>query len=280
VALLSLAGALLAAVCFGAASVLQAQGSRTVPASEGIDPWLLHRLLGSWPFVAGLGLDLIGFIFELAALRTLPLFLVQSAVAASLAVTAVLAARVLKESLTGREWAAVAAVCLGLAGLGVSAGREGSSDPGGRFDLALGLGLVVVVLLALPVARRPEPVRSIGLGVAGGLGFGVVALAARTLTDVSPAALIRNPSLYLLIAGGLVGFLLYTTALQRGSVAVATTALVVGETVVPAAVGTLVLGDRARPGLAWLAVVGFVLAIAGAIALARFGDLERRPAGS
>ena len=122
--------------------------------------------------------------------------------------------------------------------------------------------------------------RNEGEGVAGGLGFGVVALAARTLTDLSPAALIRNPSLYLLIAGGLVGFLLYTTALQRGAVAVATTALVLGETVVPAAVGTLVLGDRARPGLAWLAVAGFVLAIAGAIALARFGDLERRPAGS
>jgi drug/metabolite transporter (DMT)-like permease len=278
VAALSLIGALLAAVCFGAASVLQARGSRTVPAAEGIDPRLLHRMLRSWPFLAGLGLDLLGFIFELAALRTLPLFLVQSAVAASLAVTAVLAARVLGESLAPREWAAVVTVCAGLALLGVSAGREGSSDPGGRFDLGLALALLGVLLLALLVARRREPVRSIGLGVAGGLGFGVVALAARTLTDLRPVALLRNPSLYLLAAGGVVAFLLYATALQRGAVAVATAALVLGETVVPAAIGTLVLGDRARPGLAWLAVTGFLLAIAGALALARFGDVERRPA--
>ena len=274
---LSLLGALLAAVCFGTASVFQAQGSRAAPTAQGLDPRLITRLVRSRPFLLGLGLDGLGFLFELAALRTLPLFLVQSCVAASLAVTAVVAAKVLGERLRPREWLAVGAVCLGLAGLGVSAGREGSSDPGGRFDVALAIGLAAIGLLAALASRWGEPIRSIALGVGAGLAFGVVALAARTITDWHPLVALIEPSLYLLAAGGGLGFFLFATALQRGSVAVPTAAMVLGETVVPAAVGTLVLGDQARPGLTWLAVVGFALALAGALALARFGDVEEHP---
>ena len=81
---LSLIGALLAAICYGTASVFQARGSRAAPTATGLDPRLMTRLLRSWPFLFGLGLDGLGFLFELAALRILPLFLVQSCVAASL----------------------------------------------------------------------------------------------------------------------------------------------------------------------------------------------------
>jgi hypothetical protein len=40
----------------------------------------------------------------------------------------------------------------------------------------------------------------------------------------------------------------------------------------PAAIGVVWLGDRTREGLTWLAVLGFVVAVAGALALARFGE--------
>jgi drug/metabolite transporter (DMT)-like permease len=269
----SLIGALLAAVCFGAGSVLQARAARDAPDSAGIDPRLLVRLLRSWPFLAGIGLDTVGFACELAALRTLPLFLVQAAVASALAVTAVLAAYLLRERLGRLEWAAVVVVCAGLALLGISAGPEGSTDPGGGFDVAMALGLVGLGLVAMVAARAGEPVRSIALGGCAGLSFGVVALSARTLTDLAPAQLVREPSVYLLAAGGVLGFLFYTTALQRGSVTTATAAMVVGETAVPAAIGLAVLGDSARPGLAPVAVFGFALAVAGALSLARFGEL-------
>jgi drug/metabolite transporter (DMT)-like permease len=199
---------------------------------------------------------------------------VQAAVASALAVTAVLAAYVLHEQLGRLEWAAVAAVCVGLGLLGVSAGREGSTDPGGGFDAAMAIALVGLGVVAVFTARAGEPTRSIALGACSGLAFGVVALSARTLTNFAPAHLVREPSLYLLVAGGVLGFLFYTTALQRGSVTSATAAMVVGETAVPAAIGLIVLGDRARPGLGPLAVFGFLLAVAGALSLARFGELK------
>ena len=67
---------------------------------------------------------------------------------------------------------------------------------------------------------------------------------------------------------------LHTVALQIGSVNGATAALVVGETVVPGILGVLWLGDASRPGFAWVAVLGFVVAVAGAVAVAWFGEPE------
>jgi hypothetical protein len=57
--------------------------------------------------------------------------------------------------------------------------------------------------------------------------------------------------------------------------------MVVGETVGPALVGVIWLGDRTRAGLGRLTVLGFVVAVAGALALARFGEApEAVPDGS
>ena len=76
-----------------------------------------------------------------------------------------------------------------------------------------------------------------------------------------------------MVAGG-VALLSYSIALQRGSVTQATAPLVVGETVAPAIVGLLLLGDHPRAGWEVAAVVGFVLAVGGALALSRHGEVE------
>jgi hypothetical protein len=46
------------------------------------------------------------------------------------------------------------------------------------------------------------------------------------------------------------------------------------ETLLPAVVGYAVLGDRARPGFLPVAVVGLLLTLAGAVALARYSEPE------
>ena len=93
--------------------------------------------------------------------------------------------------------------------------------------------------------------------------------------------LLTDPATYGLLVAAAVALLTYSTALQRGSVTQATASLVIMETVAPALVGRLLLGDHPRPGWGWVAVVGFVLAVAGAITLSRHGDLaeEVLPAG-
>lgn len=66
--------------------------------------------------------------------------------------------------------------------------------------------------------------------------------------------------------------MLYATALDGGSVTVATAAVVLAETAPPAVVGVLLLGDSTRHGMEEIAALGFVLAVFCAVALARFGE--------
>ena len=74
--------------------------------------------------------------------------------------------------------------------------------------------------------------------------------------------------------------MLYATALESGSVTVATAAVVLAETAPPALIGILFLGDHTRPGLAPLAAVAFVLAVTCAVLLARFGEAGENAGGA
>ena len=107
----------------------------------------------------------------------------------------------------------------------------------------------------------------------------MLAVAARVLTGYSPAVLFRDPAAYALAAAGIVSFLFYASALEGGSVTVAVAAVVLVETVPPAAVGVLLLGDKTRHGLAGVAIAGFIVAVVSAVMLARFGQSERQGQG-
>ncbi len=288
--LVSLVAAVAAAVCYGIASVMQAVAVRAAsrrPPGGGpagtplgsVDPGLVVRMLRQWRFVASLGLDLIGFLAQLVALRRLPLFAVQAMVAGSLAVTAVLAAWLINVQLAWREWLAVAGVVVGVGLLGASAGAEGAKAVGEPFKLALIAAVAVVGVAGVLASRLGRPARTPVLGAVAGLGYGVVAVAARVLPGYSPAELIRDPAAYAAVAGGVVSFMLYAAALDNGSVTVATAAVVLAETAPPALIGILFLGDHTRPGLTLVAVVSFVLAVTCAVLLARFGEAGENAGG-
>ncbi|MFE9307150.1 hypothetical protein ACFYM5_05550 [Streptomyces sp. NPDC006706] len=265
--------ALGAAVCFGTATVLQAIAARAAAdTGGGGEAALLLRAVRQWRYLAGLGLDGLGFLLQIAALRSLPIYVVGAALAASLAVTAVAASRLLRVRLSAVEWSAVGVVCAGLAMLGLASGTEGREDGSATLKWAMLGAALAVLLLGAVAGRLPERVRALLLGLGAGFGFGVVEVAVRLIDSLAPSALFTNPAAYALLLGGGAAFLLLTSALQRGSVTTATAGMVIGETIGPAAIGVVWLGDRTREGLAWLAVLGFAVAVAGALALARFGE--------
>lgn len=264
--------ALGAAVCFGTATVLQAMAARAAGSGGGGEAALLLRAVRQWRYLAGLGLDGVGFLLQIAALRSVPIYAVGAALASSLAVTAVVAARLLRVRLSRVEWGAVGVVCAGLAMLGVASGTEGELDGPGALKYVMLAVAVGVLLLGLGGGRLPERGRSSLLGLGAGFGFGVVEVAVRLIDSLAPSELLANPAAYALLLGGGAAFLCLTSALQRGSVTTATAAMVIGETVGPALVGVVWLGDRTREGLGWLAVLGFLVAVVGALGLARFGE--------
>lgn len=269
--------ALGAAVCFGTATVLQAMAARAADTGGGGEAALFLRAVRQWRYLAGLALDGLGFLFQVAALRSVPIYAVGAALASSLAVTAVVAARLLRVRLSGSEWGAVAVVCAGLAMLGVASGTEGDRSGPGWLGYAMLAVAVAVLLTGLGGGLLPERGRALLLGLGAGFGFGVVEVAVRLIDSLAPSDLVADPAVYALLLGGGAAFLSLTSALQRGSVTTATAGLVIGETIGPALVGVVWLGDRTREGLAWLAVLGFLVGVAGALALARFGEAPQEP---
>jgi drug/metabolite transporter (DMT)-like permease len=278
---LSLLAALLSALCYGVASVMQAIAVRAASrrsmavaaeAGQGVDAGLLVRMLRQGLFLASILIDLVGFIAQLVALRRLPLFAVQAIIAANLAVTAVFAAWLMRARLALREWLAVGGVVVGVGLLGLSAGSEGASKVGSEFELGLIVAVAAIGVTGFAVARLPNPVRTPALGAIAGLGYAVLAVSARILPGFGPLELVKSPATYTLVAAGIVSFLLYATALEGGSVTIATAGVILAETMPPAIVGVIFLGDTTRHGLTAVAGLGFALAVVCAVALARFGE--------
>jgi drug/metabolite transporter (DMT)-like permease len=286
VMLASLTAALVAALFYGIASVMQAvtvhEASHRPPENIAgrVDPGLVPRMLRQWRFVASLCLDALGFVAQLIALRRLPLFAVQAIVASNLAVTAVLASLLIGAALSWREWLAVTGVVAGVGLLGSSAGAEGASQAGTVFKIALIVAVAGLALCGVAAARLRDPLRTLLLGTVAGLGYGVLGTAARVLNGFEPLTLLRDPAAYAVAAAGIVSFVFYATALEGGSVTVATAAVVLAETLPPAAVGVIFLGDKTRPGLEPAAVAGFLLAVTSAVMLARFGEAEHGARGA
>ncbi|MFD4796213.1 DMT family transporter [Streptomyces anulatus] len=266
--------ALTSAICYGTASVLQAVATRSAGpgTGSGLDPALLSRSLRQWRYLVGLCLDGIGFLLQIVALRSIPLYAVGSALAASLAVTAIASVRLFGIRLSRTEWGAVTAVSAGLAMISLASGPRADLAPPAALGWSL-LAMVLVVLLSgALLGRLPGRPRALLLGLGAGLGFGAVEVAVRLIDSLAVPGILIGPALYALLVGGATGFLFLTSAFQRGSVTVATAGMVLGETIGPALVGVVWLGDRPREGLSWLAFAGCAVAVAGALALARFGE--------
>lgn len=263
-----LAGALFAALAYGAATVLQALGVRRFADVPAGTSWAARLWVGRL-YAAGLAVDGAGFLASVLALRTLPLFVVESAVASSVAVTAVLSAVVLKQRLSRREIAALVVIGIGLVALASSA-REGSASRPAHLGAVL-LASVLIVALVLAAGWRSQRHGVALLSVAAGLGFGGLGIAARVL--VLPAVwwhVVTDPALIALVAHGILSTTAYALALERGKATTVAAVTVTIETVVPALVGLAWLGDGVRHGSGWVvvAVLAFAATVGGSIALA------------
>jgi hypothetical protein len=223
--LVGLGSALIAAVLFGAGSIVQAIAARNVPISAGASHRLVVGLLRQPVFLASVALNLSGFVFHLIALRTIPL-------------------------------------------------DVGDAQEGDGFVLGVIVALAVIAGSAVVASRYDGAEATAVLGLMAGFGFAGVSVCARVLPDLEPSTVVGSPATYALGLSGGLAFLIYSLALQRGTVTGATGPMIVTQTVTPAMIGVLWLGDNIRPGWTAPAIVSFAVTAVGAVALARF---ERAP---
>jgi drug/metabolite transporter (DMT)-like permease len=255
--------------------MLQAVGVRHARRFRAIDPRLLLSVIRSLTYVLGLFLLMLAFVLTLVALRTTALFVVQALSAASIAVVAALSVLFFRVRLHWVEWAAVAAVCTGVALLVISqrSSTATSLPPVGPW--AVFGAAVAIVVVAFTASRALDGAALPGL--LAGLAFGDTAVASRVLArlDGSLPALLTNPATYSIVVSGLIGALLFATALQRGSVTAVFGLSTVGQTIGPAVIGWLLLGDSVHHGMVPYAAVGFGLAVVGALVLGRHAHPEQ-----
>jgi drug/metabolite transporter (DMT)-like permease len=264
--ILPLSAALAAALAFGIASVLQHVGARQPAVRKRIGLGLLADLVRQPLFLAGVVLDAAGFALTFLALRRLPLFAVESAVASAVAVTAVVAGRWLGDRLTTAERWAVAAVVVGLCLVAGSALPEGPPTLATAPRLLLLAGVPSLAAVGMWLSARlggrwAAPV----LGGLAGVGFAAFGVAGRVLPS---SGVLTDPLTWAAAAYVGLGLVLYGAALQRGSVTAVAAAATAVEALVPTIVG-LALADGARAGQAPLAAVGFVLTLGATLALIR-----------
>ncbi len=271
--ILALACALVAAVGYGLGTVLQAAGARRAAVAEHLDVMLMARLARQLPYLGGLALDAVAFIAALVALRTLPLFVVQAAVAASIGVTALTAVRVFGFRLRAPDKLAIGALIFGLGLLCVSARGQRAAHLTPFAGRLLLLGVVVVAAGGVVAARRRDSHAGVALAACAGLGFAGTAIAGRAVHLPTPAwHVVGQPAAIALVLYGVCGMLMFASALQRGSITGTSATMFAVQTIVPAIVGLLALGDRTRPHFELIAVIGFGLTLGASLSLARYTE--------
>ncbi|MGI8522223.1 MAG: hypothetical protein ACR2K3_02790 [Nocardioides sp.] len=266
-----LGAGLLAATLFGLGAVIQAHAVRRHGGAEhDLLSFVRRSLRDPRMWFVGV-LYLVGFSMHVVAIRLLPLYLAQAAVAVSLVVT-VAAATVLGERLGAAAWLAIGVVATGLVLLALGAGDAGPSITSARFVVILWAGVLALLLLGGLLRHGSAAV----LGALAGLGYAGIAISVRSVEGSAPLPAVAGA--LALCCFGVVSFWLYSTALSRATVSSVTAPLIVGQTCTPAVVGLLALGDHVRSGWWPGIVIGLVLATAGAVALGRDEHAPIEPA--
>jgi drug/metabolite transporter (DMT)-like permease len=267
---LSWLGAIVACLGYGVASVLQSVAAKR--AAEVVGLTGLALIIKQVPYLLGLAADGLGFAGNVVALQRLPLFLVQSIVAASVGVTAVIAS-LRGARLSWKDWASLAVLGLGLVFLTVTAVPTAAARISLIDDWIILVSAIVPAVVGLVGFRMKGRASAIVMSCAAGLGFTGVALASRGVgANGLSWTLLLDPLLWAIIVHGAIGMGFFTVALQRDSVILVTAISLVFEVVLPSSVGIVLFGDAIRPGDMPLAIAGFVLAIGGAASLSRFAE--------
>ncbi len=260
-------------VAYGFANLLQSIAATRIDMHQAFSPWLLLRLGRHKVYLVGIGCQFTGFALALLARRDLPLFLVQSAVAAGLGVTTLLGVLILKWQLPRAEVGLLVLLCAGVAGLIVSAKPAESRALGTGGIIGLVIVLLAIAATGFFAVHLHGARGSVAFGSLAGLAFGAAAVASRPLASASSVQqFLMDPLLYLVIAHSLVGQLLLGMAMQRGSTTAAVAGMDAAAAVPAAIIGLLFLGDGIVAGREWLAAAGFLATLAAVLGLSYYAE--------
>jgi drug/metabolite transporter (DMT)-like permease len=242
--------ALLAALTFGFAVVLQKHAAVEVPDELAGRPALLVRLVQRPLWLLGLVASIGGFGLQAAALQHGSLIVVQPLITTSLLFTLLLASAWYHEAISPSEWLGVGLVLGGLViFLALAAPSEHSlavADASGWLALVAAVVVTTGVTVSLGL-RATGRTRAALLGVAAGISDAFMAVLAKAFTDsfhhgVGGVFLTWTP--YALVVAGITALLLTSTAYQAGHPTVSLPIITVLDPLVGSVIGVLLFGEH------------------------------------
>lgn len=253
-----------AALLYGVGAVLQGAGARRCDAAEGARG--VAAIVGQAPYLGGLGCDVVAWALTMYAIHHLPQVAVQTTLAASVAVTAVLARCFLRSPLRTLDAVAIALGLAGLVMVGMAAGPVRERDSLILTETVLTTVVPFAAFLGVVAVRRAGPVARAAVA---GLLFSLGAASARTLEMTThPLALLAQPTAWAVVGYAGAGLVVHARSLEAGSVGPVTAALWSSEILVAAAAGFVLFGDRVRPGAWLIGLVGVILSVGATVLLA------------
>jgi drug/metabolite transporter (DMT)-like permease len=268
---LGIALAVGASLLYNTSIALQALEAREVPGEHSLRPSLIGKLLRNRRWLGATALGLLGWPLEIGALLLAPLTVVQPCLASGLILLLWLGTTKLGEAPGRREWVAVAAIVIGVAGVAWAA-PDRTTDHAGTAAIALAMGL-----LALPIAA-PYLLRgraaAIGMlpVISAGCGYAWTGISSKLLTDELAVGALLIAIVWLATAAASEGLALLSemSALQhRGATRVAPVMFAV-QVLVPVLLAPLIFGESwSTTPLGGVALVSFIgVAVAGTTLLA------------
>lgn len=260
-----------ASLLYNASIALQALEVRDVPQDHSLRVSLLGRLLRNRRWLGATALGLAGWPLEIAALLLAPLTIVQPCLASGLLLLLILGVTRLGERPGRREYLAVAAVVVGVAGVAWAAPPR-TTEHAGTAAIAVSLALVALPIL-LPYALRGHRRASGTIAVvSAGFGYAWTAIASKLLTDELSEGALLVALAWLASAAASEGLALLSemSALQRRPATRVAPAMFAVQVTVPVILAPLIFEERwSETPLGGGALVAFVLmALAGVVLLA------------
>jgi drug/metabolite transporter (DMT)-like permease len=281
--------ALLAATAFATGTVLQQRGTLSTPAG-GDDARFLVQILRQPIWLAGAGLQALGWVLQAAALDRGPLVVVQALTTLSLVIALPIGVRLTDQPVGRREIAAAFAVVVGIV-VFLSVGRPagGTTSPTAAEWWAAGvLAVALVALIGRVGLHRHGASRAALFGAAAGVGYALQAAVTKVFVGElgeGVAHLLATWSTYVLIISAVLGFVLQQSALKTAALAPAMAASNASTLIFSAVFGIVVFDERLvrGSGSVVLALTGLGVAVVGVVRLAASGTSptqQRRPSGS
>jgi drug/metabolite transporter (DMT)-like permease len=268
--LLGIACAVTASLLFNAGIAMQALEARDTPRTRSLRLSLVVLLLRRPLWVLGLALGLLGVLPQVVALRTAPFVVVQPLLSVGLLLLLAVGSRVLGEAVSWTEWAAVAAILLGVFLVAVGAPPHSEQHRGGAAVVAVVAVLSIPALL--PLLRLPGLTSPTAVMVSCGFGYAATNVAVKLIGDDVALRHWTNAAAWTVVAAvnGVAATITNMSVFQVRPATIVVPVTTAVQTFLPVALEPLFLREHAPSPAAAVAIGGgLVLTLAATVLLAR-----------